>query len=94
MTSIPDVRAIARYLRRIPAKLPAGEIVVHNHVKPCLDPDRRAEGVEAMADVTLLGLNGFRAWTWPEGDDRATPCDCGWAPHLAVHYRVKGMGRR
>lgn len=47
-----------------------------------------------MADVTVLGLNGFRAWTWDEGDERAIRCDCGWAPHLTVHYRVKGMGQR
>lgn len=34
MTPSPDVRAIARYLRRIPREVPAGELVVHNHVHP------------------------------------------------------------
>lgn len=84
-------RAIARYLTRIPAEAPPGEIVVHNHVRPPLDPERYAAGVTCMAYVTP-GMNGFRAWTWDEGDGRAVPCDCGWAPLLAVHYRVKGMG--
>lgn len=62
------------YLSRIPAndEVPAGRVVVHNHVVP---PVRR------------LGTRGFRAWfAWPS--ERLVVCDCPWAPELHVHYRV------
>ena len=76
-----------RYLTGIPHKaLPAGHVVVHNHVRPA----RR------------LGARGFRAWVAaPDDDERIARyardedgyeverCDCGWAPELPEHYRVK-----
>lgn len=74
------------YLFEIPAGVPAGRIVVHNHVRPDLDPNRRADGVESMADVTL-GMNGFRAWLAAPGH-RYVRCSCPWAPELPEHYRV------
>ena len=96
------------YITGIPRKpLPPGHLVVHNHVRPDLDPARRAEGVESMADV-YHGMNGFRTWiAAPADDDRIASyargrdpynvvrCDCGWAsPDLAEHYRVRLEGER
>jgi hypothetical protein len=34
------------------------------------------------------GTRGFRAWV-ERPHDRLEPCDCGWAPDLDVHYRVR-----
>ncbi len=60
------------YLTHVPTTVPAGKVLVHNHVTP----------------RKTLGMGGFRAWL----DDPAAryePCPCGWAPHLAEHYRVR-----
>ena len=90
-----------RYPNGVPRKaLPPEHVVVHNHVQPYLDPERRADGIESMADVTH-GMNGFRVWiAAPEDDPRIAsygwltsayevePCPCDWAPELGVHYRV------
>ena len=66
--------ARSRYVRFIPKTVPEGWAVVHNHVIP----------------VHPIGLNGFRVWIQ---ERRKSPklerCDCGWAPSLAVHYRVR-----
>jgi hypothetical protein len=64
-----------RHLARIPRKpLPPGHVVVHNHVRP----------------QPWLGMWGFRAWIAAPGDGYAVErCDCGWAPKLREHYRVK-----
>src|SRR3954453_5327411 len=88
-----------KYISRIPRKpLAPGHIVVHNHVRPDLDPERRADGIESMADVTIIGMNGFRAWIASEvGGSKqhydviyeVERCACGWAPTLAEHYRVR-----
>jgi hypothetical protein len=62
------------YLSRLPAPgaIPAGQVVVHNDVKP----------------ANRMGPHGFRAWLQaPTG--RLEPCDCGWAPRLGAHYRVR-----
>jgi len=66
------------YLTKIPrdAEIPAGRVVVHNHVRP----------------TRTLGNRGFRAWLGYAGD--AVPCDCGWAPELAVHYGAPARKRR
>ena len=66
------------YLSKIPAKdaIPPGRVVVHNHVVP---PVRR------------LGTRGFRAWTEPLREG-LMPCECGWAPELGAHYRVRLVG--
>ena len=81
------VMRTVRYLTGIPRKpLPAGHVVVHNSVRP----------------VSPLGLHGFRAWiAAPDDDERIASysrerppydverCDCGWAPELPEHYRVR-----
>ena len=68
-----------RYISRTPRKIPAGRVVVHNHVRPRRD----------MSDVPL-GFNGFRAWTQllEVCDYDLEVCDCGWASELGMHYRV------
>jgi hypothetical protein len=38
-----------------------------------------------------LGSNGFRAWL-ARPAARYVRCDCKWAAHLAVHYRVEQDG--
>jgi hypothetical protein len=68
-----------RYLSGIPRKeLPAGHVVVHNHVRP------------VAPQPWPSGLNGFRFWVAaPDGDDyEVEPCDCEWRPELGGHYRV------
>jgi hypothetical protein len=62
------------YLERLPKAVPAGRLLVHNHVRPA----RR------------LGWRGFRAWLLPaDQPDGVEPCGCGWAAELGVHYRVR-----
>jgi hypothetical protein len=34
---------------------------------------------------------GFRYWLQPL-DEHVEPCECGWAPELPEHYRVKREG--
>ena len=70
-----------------------GEVlVVHNHVRPYLDPERQAEGYTDMSKV-FHGLNGFRAFLGREDPDHYVVCDCGWYTDvLDVHYRVRGVG--
>jgi hypothetical protein len=71
---------IVEYLYRLPAEIPAGTVLVHNHV-------RRAR---------RLGSRGFRAWLEnPRSGlsrDRLERCPCGWAPELGPHYRVARGG--
>lgn len=56
--------------------VPTGRVLVHNHVRH--EPD------------TPVGVNGFRAWTQPPGDEiPVLECACGWAPLAGVHYRVE-----
>jgi hypothetical protein len=71
-------RLKGRYLSRTPRKVPDGFVIVHNFI-----PIGRQR--------TLLGLDGFRAWTVPAGELKSpgpglAPCDCGWAglPHYNV----------
>ena len=66
------------YLRRVPTRdqVPEGKIVVHSHVRP-------NKGLPGQP----LGMRRFRAWT-DDPSDRYVVCDCGWASHLGVHYRV------
>lgn len=66
-----------RYLSNVPTTVPAGRIVVHNHVRPPGYPEIR------------LGFQGFRAWTEPAETPKRVRCECGWAPHLDEHYRVE-----
>jgi hypothetical protein len=64
-----------RYVGRwIPKSVPAGRVLVHNHVR--------------HDTATRPGVNGFRAWTEEEGKNpRLTPCPCGWSG--LAHYRVR-----
>ena len=65
-------------LRRIPDTVPAGQVVVHNHVTPTRHP----------------GSRGFRAWLAAPDPDRLEACDCGWAPELGQHFRIAGITGR
>ena len=43
--------------------------------------------------VVVHNHDGFRVWIAAPGNDdghsyEVVPCDCGWAPELAEHYRV------
>ena len=68
----PPLQSPAYYPAKMPDRLPAGRIIVHNHVRP---------------PAQHQGQRGFRFWI-AEPDDRYVPCFCGWAPHLGKHYRV------
>jgi hypothetical protein len=57
--------------------VPAGKVVVHNHVQP----------------ARVLGTRGFRAWLSAPDDPDIERCDCEWAPELGEHYRVARMWR-
>ena len=63
------------YLTTVPSagEVPAGHIVVHNRVRPA----RR------------LGTRGFRAFLTARDPQRYESCDCGWAPEVGEHYRVR-----
>jgi hypothetical protein len=65
-----------RYVARVPKVLPDDSVLVHNQVRFPGSP-------------YPLGVNGFRAWLQRDGHDRLEPCDCGFAPRLGTHYRVR-----
>ncbi len=66
-----------KYIDNIPTKsLPEGWGVVHNRAIPA-DP---------------IGLFGFRAWREKINLYEREVCPCAWAPQLATHYKVRGMG--
>jgi hypothetical protein len=63
----------------VPRKLPSrdaarGWVLVHNQVWH--EPN------------TPVAERGFRAWTQPP-QDRLIECDCGWAPLVQTHYRIR-----
>ncbi len=64
-----------KYLRSMPKYVPAGKVVVHNHVRP-----QRG-----------LGMDGFRAWLQSPDPARLVECDCKWAPELSQHFRVRPL---
>lgn len=80
------------YLTSVPRPddVPAGHVVVHNHVAP----------------QPKFGAQGFRVWLAADAADarpaagaleqaaayRVEACDCGWAPELGAHYRVPDPG--
>jgi Recombinase len=66
------------YLNRLPATIPAGRVLVHNHVRP----------------TRQLGSRGFRVWLQAPDPARLDACPCGWAAELGQHYRVKGVPDR
>jgi hypothetical protein len=63
---------------KAPREVPAGKVLVHNHVTLNMTPDRP------------IGRDGFRAWySTAPADKMLEPCDCGWQPKLGIHYRVR-----
>jgi hypothetical protein len=73
--SVPDAKGFEsqRYVRdfTIPKSIPAGRVLVHNHIRHAVD--------------TPSGINGFRAWT-QKPSDQLGRCNCGWSglPHYRV----------
>lgn len=67
-----EKRLQLRYLYRMPKTVPAGLVVVHNHIQP----------------TRLIGLRGFRIWLSRRGSKRLEVCNCTWAPELKRHFRV------
>jgi hypothetical protein len=64
-----------QYLNRVPKAVPEGRVLVHNRVRPV-----QRDG----------GTRGSRFWLQAP-EDALKPCDCGWAPELATHYRFRGQ---
>jgi len=64
-----------KYLSNVPVAVPAGEVLVHNHVTP-----------NAGIVGQRLGARGFRAWLAVRSTG-CVKCDCGFAKHIKVHYR-------
>lgn len=60
-----------RYVLTVPKTIPAGRVLVHNHIQHAVD--------------TPCGWNGFRAWT-QKRSRRLERCKCGWSglPHYRV----------
>ena len=75
----------SRYVRgfTVPRSIPAGRVLAHNHVQ-------HTSGMGC-------GINGFRAWTWPEDKvpRHFIKCPCGWSglPHVAARDFVKHSGK-
>jgi hypothetical protein len=67
-----------RYVPYTPRKIPAGEMLAHNHI--------------LHTPWMTVGHNGFRCWFVRAGHPDYEPCPCGWAPHLPEHYRVIDAG--
>jgi hypothetical protein len=63
----------AEYPTAPPEAIPAGQVLVHNQVYPA---------------AQRPGQRGSRCWLQPPSD-RLEVCDCGWAPKLGQHYRVR-----
>jgi hypothetical protein len=71
----PDWLTLARnadYLSKLPKRVPAGRVLIHNHVKP----------------TRRLGSRGFRAWLAAEDTPGIEACDCGWCPEFERHFRA------
>ena len=64
------------YLSRLPAAVPAGKVLVHNHVSPV---------------ARRLGVRGSRAWLSEPDPKELVVCSRGWAPELGVHYCVAAV---
>jgi len=66
-----------RYLFSLPDAVPWGWVLVHNNVYPV---------------ARKLGERGSRCWLYPPDPALLEVCDCGWAPELGQHYRVRAAG--
>ena len=73
----PSVPNAPAYLRRMPTKAEVPAGLVVVH--------------NSVRGKPRLGSNGFRAWL-ARPAARYIRCDCEWAAHLAVHYRVEQDG--
>jgi hypothetical protein len=60
------------YLKKMPAEIPPGRVLVHNQVYPV---------------ARTPGTRGSRCWL-ADPSPELEPCPCGWAPGLGTHYRV------
>jgi len=63
-----------------PKQIPAGAILVHNPVSATRSQQRNGD----------WGFRFFYMTTQAAKDKYVVRCACGWAPHLPVHYRLKG----
>jgi hypothetical protein len=76
----------------IPRKIPAGRVIVHNHVRPMVPPNDPFPKKDWYRDAIGIGLHpgngmmGFRVWTQIKTKELRL-CDCGY-PSLE-HYCVK-----
>jgi hypothetical protein len=62
------------YLTRLPKALPQdGRVLVHNTIRPV---------------TRRQGWRGSRYWL-QSADDTLEPCNCGFAPELGQHHRVR-----
>ena len=73
----PSVPNAPAYLRRMPTKAEVPADLIVVH--------------NSVRGKPRLGSNGFRAWL-ARPAARYVRCDCKWAAHLAVHYRVEQDG--
>lgn len=71
-------KRMSEYIDVLPATIPEGKWLVHNHVRP--DPE--------------LGLDGFRAWLADPDPEKYLLCSCDWASHLGWHYSVRKVADR
>lgn len=62
----------ATHVKGCPQTVPAGKVLVHNHIR--CSPKQRS------------GVKGFRAYFLPPRK-RFVPCGCGWAPDIKKHFR-------
>jgi len=67
-------QADSEYIYEIPAAVPPGKMLVHNHVVP---------------HSRKLGRDGFRAWLANPDPEKYVLCSCDWASELGWHYRVR-----
>lgn len=55
--------------------------------------DEKADLQAHVRPTRRLSRRGFRAWLVDPGTGaELARCDCGWAPELGRHYRVKNVG--
>jgi hypothetical protein len=69
-SKLGDAVTTPLYLTKVPNVPIPGKVVQHNF------PPRKYQ---------KLAEDGFRAF-WVEPDATKKVCDCGWAPHLGIHY--------
>jgi hypothetical protein len=85
-----------RYVNAIPKVIPTGLVLVHNHVAPDwpkgFRPNEADDSGRRHPDLPP-GFEGFRAWLSKPDAKRLRVCQCGWAPSLARHFKLKDTSR-